>query len=70
MLNCCWLGLLKIVKSMLILDQVRLILGQLCQAGLGKGLEEGPCRLRAPHRDKKIPPKLIFNNPRSSILPL
>ena len=32
------LGLLKIIKLMLILGQVRLIKGYLCPAGLGKGL--------------------------------
>ncbi len=54
------------IKLMLILDQVRLSKGQLCPAGLGKGLIQGPAGTR---NRKKIPLQLILNNHRSNILP-
>ena len=61
------LELVKIIKLMLILGQVRLNKGQLCLSGLGKGLGYGPTGLQFPAgaRNSKR-----FNSPRSSILPL
>ena len=57
--------LLKIIKFMLILGQVRKSKDQLLSpAGLGKGLGQGPAGAR--NREKKT--ELIFNNPRFGVL--
>ncbi len=58
---------------MLILGQIMLGKGQLCPAALGKGLGQGTAGLEptAGAKNKKNKPtKLVFNIPRSYILPL
>ncbi len=57
MVKCCLYGLLKIMKFMLILGQVRLSKGKLYPAGLGMVLGKDPTGLKpaagARNRGKK-----------------
>ena len=63
LVKCCLQGLLKIIKLMIIVGQVRLSKGQLCPAGLGKRLGQGPAELEHPAgaRNRTTPHPHVFS---------
>ncbi len=62
LVKSCLIKLMKIIKLMLILGQVRLSKGQLCQAGLGKRLGQTPQDQSPPQGLEigKTPLQIIF----------